>query len=281
MRQKSYNNKPTLYIVPTPIGNLDDMTFRAINILKEASVIFCEDTRITKQLLNHFDIKKPLISNHKYNEYVVKEKILSFLENNESIALVSDRGTPGISDPGYEAIKYIIEQGYNVVCLPGACALIPALVMSGINPQPFLFYGFLNNKTSKQKDELRKLEKLQYTLIFYEAPHRLKNTLKTIREILGNRNISLVREISKLHEEVIRDNLDNIISIADELKGEFVIIVEGVKEEIVDYSNIDIMEHINKYINEGLSKNDAIKKVAKDRKVNKNEIYKYYHGGKK
>lgn len=277
MRQKSYDNSPTLYIIPTPIGNLEDMTFRAIKILKEVDLIFCEDTRITRQLLNHFEIHKPLISNHKYNEYVEKEKILENLKLGKNIALVSDRGTPGISDPGYEAIKYVIDNGYNVVCLPGANALIPALVMSGINPQPFLFYGFLNSKASKQKEELEKIKNLEYSIIFYEAPHRLKNTLGNIMKVLGNRNISLAREISKIHEEVIRDTIENVISICDTLKGEFVIIVEGQKKEEIDYSNINVIDQINLYIKNGMSEKDAIKKVAKERKVAKNEIYMEYH----
>ena len=277
MIQKSYNNTPTLYIVPTPIGNLEDITYRAIKTLEQADVIFCEDTRVTKQLLNHFNIYKPLISNHKYNEFFEKEKILEYLKNKKTVALVSDRGTPGISDPGYEAIKFIIDNGFNVVCLPGANALIPALIMSGISPQPFLFYGFLNNKNSKQKEELTKLKNNEYTLIFYEAPHRLKNTVGNIYEVLGNRNISLIREISKIHEEVIRDTVGNIIPICDTLRGEFVIIVEGNKKNDEDYSQISILDHINNYIEKGFNEKEAIKKVAKDRKVNKNEIYKEYH----
>lgn len=277
MIQKSYNNTPTLYIVPTPIGNLEDITYRAIKTLEQADVIFCEDTRVTKQLLTHFNIHKPLISNHKYNEFFEKEKILEYLKNEKTVALVSDRGTPGISDPGYEAIKFIIDNGFNVVCLPGANALIPALIMSGISPQPFLFYGFLNNRSSKQKEELNKLKNNEYTLIFYEAPHRLKNTLGNIYEVLGNRNISLIREISKIHEEVIRDTVGNIIPICDTLKGEFVIIVERNKKSDEDYSKISILDHINNYIEKGFNEKEAIKKVAKDRKVNKNEIYKEYH----
>lgn len=277
MRQKSYDGKSTLYIIPTPIGNLEDITLRALNILKDSDIIFCEDTRITKQLLTHFDINTKLISNHKYNEYTIKEKILFYLEKGSKVSLVSDRGTPGISDPGFVAIKYIIDNGYNIVCLPGANAFVPALIMSGINPQPFLFYGFLNSKDSKQKEELKKLEDYEYTLIFYEAPHRIKKTLKNISDILGNRVISLVREISKVHEEIIRDNIDNIIPIADTLKGEFVIVVEGKEKQEKDYSNIDIVAQVNNEIMNGLTEKEAIKKVAKERKVLKNEVYMEYH----
>lgn len=277
MRQKSYDNSPTLYIVPTPIGNLEDITYRAIKILNEVDVVFCEDTRDTRQLLNHFNIKNKLIANHKFNEATVKTKILSFLEDGKTVALVSDRGTPGISDPGYEAIKYVIESGYNVVCLPGANALIPAIVMSGINPQPFLFYGFLNSKQSKQKEELENLKNLKYSLIFYEAPHRLKSTLENMLSVLGNRKIALVREISKLHEEIIRDTLENIIEIVDTLKGEFVIVVEANQSIENRYDDLTILEHIDMYIKQGFDSKEAIKKVAKDRNLPKNEVYQEYH----
>ena len=277
-RQKSYDNTPSLYILPTPIGNLDDITYRTIKVLEEVEVIFCEDTRITRQLLNHLNISnKKLISNHKYNEYEVKEKILEYLNRGNNIALVSDRGTPGISDPGFIAVECAIEDNYNVVCLPGANALIPALVMSGLDTQPFLFYGFLNSKSSKQKEELEKLNHQDVTIIFYEAPHRLKSTLENIYKVFGDRRIALVREISKLHEEVIRGNISEVIEIANTLKGEFVIIVEKHIKEETDYSNISVLEHINEYIKEGLSSNDAIKKVAKDRNVPKNDVYKEYH----
>lgn len=279
-RQKSYDNTPTLYILPTPIGNLDDITYRTIKVLEEVEVIFCEDTRITRHLLNHLNISnKKLISNHKYNEFAIKEKILEYLNQGNNIALVSDRGTPGISDPGFVAVDCAIENDYNVVCLPGANALIPALIMSGLDTQPFLFYGFLNSKNSKQKEELEKLKNQESTIIFYEAPHRLKSTLENIYKVLGERKTALIREISKLHEEVIRGNISEIVEIADTLKGEFVIIVEKHIKEETDYSNISVLEHINKYIEEGLSSNDAIKKVAKDRNVAKNDVYKEYHKG--
>ncbi len=279
MIQKSYNETPTLYIIPTPIGNLEDITLRTLNILKEVEVIFCEDTRVTRQLLNFYNINKKLISNHQHNEYEVKEKILEYLNSGYNIALVSDRGTPGISDPGEVAIKYAIQNNFNVVCLPGANALIPALVMSGLDTQPFMFYGFLNSKPSKQQEELEKLKTFESTLIFYEAPHRLKSTLISIYNILGDRKIALVREISKLHEEIIRDNISKIIEIADTLKGEFVIIVDKYHKPKIDYTSLDIKEQVQSFINDGLSEKEAIKKVAKLRNVIKNEIYKEYHRG--
>lgn len=277
MKQKSYDGSATLYIVPTPIGNLEDMTYRAVNILNSVDIIFSEDTRVTRQLLNYFKINKKLISNHEHNEFIIKEKILNYLHDGKNIAVVSDRGTPAISDPGNVAVKAAIEEGYNTVCLPGANALIPALVMSGLDTQPFLFYGFLNSKKSKQIEELQNLKNMKSTLIFYEAPHRLTSTLKNILEVLGNRKIALVREISKLHEEVIRDNISNIIKISDTLKGEFVIVVEKYYEEEKDYSNISIYQQVKEYIENGLTEKDAIKKVAKERGVIKNEIYKEYH----
>lgn len=277
--QKSYDNTPKLYILPTPIGNLDDITYRTVKILESINVIFCEDTRVTKNLLNHLNLNKKLISNHKYNEYSIKEKILEYLNSGESIALVSDRGTPGISDPGYIAIKCAIENNYNVVCLPGSNAFVPALIMSGIDTEHCLFYGFLSRKNSNQIKELEKLKMLEYTIIFYESPHRLKKTLQNIESIFGNRKIALVREISKLHEEVIRGNISEIIEICDTLKGEFVIIIEKQINNKPDFSNISILEHIQKYIDSGLSSQEAIKKVAKERRIAKNIIYKEYHRG--
>ena len=277
MIQKSYDKSPTLYLVPTPIGNLEDMTYRAVNVLKSVNVIFSEDTRVTRQLLNHFDINKKLISNHEHNEFVVKEKIEEELKSGNDVALVSDRGTPAISDPGLIAAQYIIEKGYNVVCLPGANALIPAVVMSGLDTKPFMYYGFLNSKKTKQIEELEKLKNIESTLIFYEAPHRLKSTLINIMETLGDRNIALVREISKLHEEVIRDRISNIIPLADNLKGEFVIVVDKYYKEQETFEDITIIEHVQNYIKQGYTEKDAIKKVAKDRGVIKNEIYKEYH----
>ena len=189
MSQKSYDGTPTLYIVPTPIGNMEDITFRAINILKEVDVIFSEDTRVTRELLKKFEIKKPLISSHLYNENKNQEKEIKYLEEGKNVAVVSDRGTPVISDPGYILVKEAIEKNYNVVCLPGATALIPALVMSGLGDGPFTFYGFLNSKESKRKKELENLKEMPYTIIFYEAPHRITKTLTNIKTRGNNQNL--------------------------------------------------------------------------------------------
>ena len=276
MSQKSYNNTPTLYLIPTPIGNMDDITLRAVNILKEVEVIFSEDTRVTGILLKHLDIKKKLIASHEHNECKNGELALSHLKQGYNIGLVTDRGTPIISDPGYGIAKYIIEQGYNVVGLPGPTALIPALIVSGLNPSPFLFYGFLNNKESKAKKELENLKELKATMIFYEAPHRLEKTLGNMLKTLGNRNISISREISKRYEEVYRGNISQVIEEAKDAKGEFVIVVEG-NTEIKSYDNLSVIEHVNLYLEEDMKLMDAIKKVAKERNVSKSDIYNEYH----
>ncbi len=278
MSQISYNNTPTLYLIPTPIGNLDDITLRAIHVLKEVEVVFSEDTRVTALLLNHLNIKKKLISNHEYNERENKDKLLEYLKNGYSVGLVSDRGTPVISDPGYELAQVAIENNYNVVSLPGATALIPALTVSGIEPMPFLYYGFLNSKESKRKKELENLRNIKYTMIFYEAPHRITKTLEEMLEILGNRKISISREITKKFEEVYRGTIQDVIEETKEIKGEIVIVVSGNKEEI-SYNDLSIEDHVNLYIKNGLNSKEAIKKVAEDRNIKKSEVYNIYHRG--
>lgn len=275
-RQKSYDGNSSLYIIPTPIGNMEDITYRALTILKEVDIIFAEDTRVTKKLLNYFNINKKLISSHLYNENSNCDLEIKYLKEGKNIAIVSDRGTPVISDPGYILVKKAIENNFNVICLPGATAMIPALVMSGLGEGPFLFYGFLNSKETKRKKELENLKELDKTLIFYEAPHRIKKTLINIDEIFGNRNICIAREISKKYEEIIRGTIKEIIENIEELKGEIVLIVEGNKEEKT-FDNITIVEHVNIYLKEGKDKKEAIKLAAKDRNIPKNEVYKEYH----
>lgn len=276
MSQKSYNNTPTLYLIPTPIGNMEDITLRAVNIMKEVEVIFAEDTRVSAMLLKHLNIKKKLISSFNYNEQLNKDKLLEYLQNGYNVGLVSDRGTPIISDPGYELAKYAIENNYNVVGLPGPTALIPALITSGISPMPFLFYGFLNSKSTKRKQELEQLKNEKATLIFYEAPHRIVETLNEMLNIFGNRNIAISREISKKFEEIYRGTLDTITCQLVDVKGEFVIVVDGNKKEN-DYNNLTITEHVNLYIKEGKDSKEAIKIVAKDRNLKKQDVYNEYH----
>ena len=277
MSQKSYNGTPTVYLIPTPIGNLEDITLRAINILKEVEVVFSEDTRVTGLLLQNLNIKKKLIANHEYNENENKDKIIKYLKDGYSVGIVTDRGTPIISDPGYPLAHHVISQGYNVVGLPGPTALIPALIMSGLNPAPFLFYGFLNSKEQRREKELEELKNIKATMIFYESPHRIKKTLNDMLNILGNRNISISREISKKFEEVYRGTITDVLVELEEPKGEFVIVVEGTTQT-VDYTNVSVIEHVNAYIKEGNSVNTAIGLVAKQRNVSKKEIYNEYHG---
>lgn len=277
MSQKSYDNSPTLYLIPTPIGNMEDITIRAINILKKVEVVFCEDTRVTGQLFKYLNINKKLISNYNYNETKNKEKLLDYLNKGLDVGLVSDRGTPIISDPGYELAKFAIEEGYNVVSLPGATALIPALTSSGISPMPFYYYGFLNSKDSARRKELEFLKNIDATLILYEAPHRINKTLKDMQNILGNnRKISISREITKKYEEIYRGTIEELVNQSNEYKGELVIVVEGNKTS-AQYKNLTIEEHINLYIEEGKSSMEAIKIVAKERGMKKSEVYDIYH----
>lgn len=277
LSQKSYNSTPTLYLIPTPIGNMGDFTYRGVDTLKSVDVIFCEDTRVAINLLNHFGIKKTLLSAHKFNEEKIVLKMLDFLNNEKSIALISDRGTPLISDPGSSCTKKIIENGYNVVSLPGATALIPALTSSGLPTDKFLFYGFLDSKSSKRREELEGLKLLKYSIIFYEAPHRIIEMLAELKDIFGDREVSISREISKKFEEVYRGSLSNIIEEIKTPKGEFVIVVSGNKGS-TNFESITIAEHFKFYINQGFNEKEAMKEVAKDRGISKSEIYKTIKG---
>lgn len=278
-RQKSFeNNKPTLFLVATPIGNLGEMTLRAIEVLKEVDYIAAEDTRNTIKLLNHFHISTKLISHHEHNIISSIPKIISLLKEGYNIALVSDAGYPAISDPGFELVQEAIHQSFNVVPISGANACLNALVVSGLAPQPFLFYGFLDHQDKKKKKELESLKKYKETIVFYESPHRIKKTLVTMLDILGNRNIALCRELTKKHEEINRGTIEEMISIVDDMKGEMVIVVEGTKEiiqEIIFEKSIE--EHVNEYIQKGMSTKDAIKEVSKQRQLSKNIVYQEYH----
>lgn len=277
--QKSYDDSASLYLVPTPIGNLEDITLRSLNVLKTVDEILCEDTRDTGILLKNYDIKKKLVSCHEYNEDKIIDYVISKFEAGMNLALVTDQGTPIISDPGYIVSRAVINAGYNVISLPGATAFVPALTSSGIEPNPFLYYGFLNSKKSKQISELNSLKNYKFTMIFYESVHRIKETLENMLEVFGNRNICLCRELSKIHEEFTRGTIEEVIPLTDTMKGEFVIVVEGNKE-IVDYSSIDMFDHVQMYVEDGMSEKDAIKLVAKERDVPKSEVYSYYHNRK-
>lgn len=270
-----------LYIVATPIGNLDDITLRAIKTLEEADIIAAEDTRHTLKLLNHLGISKPLISYYKQNEKVKTEILMEKLIMGKNIALVSDAGTPVISDPGEEVVKVAIKNNIKVVPIPGPCALITALIASGMSAKEFSFIGFLPvNK--KEKDEiLKEVSEDTKTLIFYEAPHKLIATLNEMQNILGNRTICLARELTKIHEEFLTGEITEILEKIQEPKGEYVIIVEGSKLskkeiEANKLNEMTVEEHYKYYEDLGYEKKEIIKKIAKDRNVNKNEIYKLF-----
>ena len=268
-----------LYLVATPIGNLDDITFRAINILKNVDLIAAEDTRHTLQLLNHFEIKKPLISYYKETEKIKAEVLINKLNEGKNIALVSDAGTPAISDPGEEVVKEAIKNGIKIVPIPGACALVNALIASGLNTREFIFLGFLSTNNKEKNEKIEEIKNENKTLIFYEAPHKIDNTLKILYQILGNRRVVLAREITKIHEEFIRGNLKELIEKKQNNKGEYVIIVEGTEKinaEKMFLNNLTLEEHYKYYEKQNLDKKEIIKKIAKDRNKNKNEIYQYF-----
>lgn len=271
--------KGKLYIVATPIGNLDDITFRALNVLKEVDIIAAEDTRQTLKLLNHYNISKHLISYHRHNEDVKSEYLIEKLNNGENIALVSDAGTPGISDPGEEVIRKAIENKIKVIPIPGACAMINALICSGIDTKEFIFLGFLPLNKKLRKEKLEEIRIATKTIILYEAPHKMKNTLKDLKNYIGDRKLVLARELTKIHEEFIRKPIDELINEVENLKGEMILVIEAGEEECNDRSsinNLSIEEQYKIYESEGLTKNEIIKKIAKDRKLAKNEIYQMF-----
>ena len=264
-----------LYLVATPIGNLEDITLRAIRVLKEVDLIAAEDTRNSLKLLNHFEIKKPSISYHRHNEDIRVDNLIEKLKQGENIAVISDAGTPGISDPGEVIAKEAINNGIEVIPIPGACAAINALIASGLDTTEFTFIGFLPLNKKLRKEKLDEIKNEIKTCIIYEAPHKLKNTLQDLKDILENRKVVLAREITKIHEEFIRGNIDDIISKSENLKGEMIILVEGAKkqEEQCPLNNLSLEEHYEYYQKQGLDKKEIIKNIAKDRGVNKNEIY--------
>ena len=279
MKEVNQKEIGTLYIVATPIGNLEDMTLRAINILKEVDFIAAEDTRHTLKLLNHLEISKPLMSYHRHNEEVKTEILIKELKQGKHIALVSDAGTPGICDPGEEVIKKCIEGGIEVISIPGACAMINALICSGLDTKEFIFMGFLPLNKKNRKEKLNEIKTATKTTILYEAPHKLEATLNDLKEIIENRKIVLARELTKMHEEYIREDIDTLIEKAKGLKGEIVLIIEGSKkQEDNTLLALSLEEHYRYYKEKGWNKKDIIKQIAKDRNVNKNEIYqKFIH----
>jgi 16S rRNA (cytidine1402-2'-O)-methyltransferase len=269
--------KGTLYLVATPIGNLEDITYRAVRILNEVDLIAAEDTRQTLKLLNHLNISKKLISYHRHNEDVKTDNLISQLLEGKNIAVVTDAGTPGISDPGEEVVKEAIKNNIQVVPIPGACALINALIASGLDTKEFSFYAFLplNNKLRKAKfEEMIADEK---TVIFYEAPHRIKETLKEVLKYFGDRNVVVAKELTKIHENYYRGKVSEVLEQIGEPKGEFIILIEGIKTKKENPLNeLPLEEHYKFYEEQGLEKKEIIKQIAKDRNVNKNEIYQHF-----
>src|SRR5690625_1408833 len=283
--QTSYKDSKfgTLYVVPTPIGNLEDMTFRAVNTLKKADVIIAEDTRHTQKLLNHFEINNYLISYHEHNKKERTPQILKKLIEKEDIAIVSDAGMPAISDPGHDLVSKAIESEINVVVLPGANAALCALVGSGLPTDEFLFYGFLPRKKQEKETELSRLKTLKATILLYESPYRIKETVRVIAKLLGNRQIVIAREITKIHEQYIRGNAQDVLQWIEknEVKGECCIVVEGSDESEAEnlwWASMSIHEHVEHYEQlENISHKQALTKVAKDRKLSKRDVYRHIH----
>ena len=271
-----------LYLVATPIGNLEDITFRAINILKQVDLIATEDTRHTLKLLNYYEISKPLISYHRHNEEVKVNILINKLLEGQDIAIVTDAGTPGISDPGEEVVKQAIKQNIEIIPIPGACALINALISSGLNTKEFAFYGFLPLNKKNRKNILERIKNEDKTIILYEAPHKLIKTLEDILESVGNVNCVIAKELTKIHEKFERNNIYNLIeklNKEEKIKGEYIILLDmnfNQREEKEEILNKSIKEQYEFYKSQGMEKKDIIKQIAKNKNVPKNEIYKLF-----
>lgn len=273
-----------LYIVATPIGNLEDITLRALRILKDVDIIAAEDTRQTLKLLNHFEISKPLMSYHRHNEEIKSSILIEKLKKGNNIALVSDAGTPGICDPGEEIIKKSVEEQIEVIPIPGPCAMVNALIASGVDTKEFCFLGFLPLNKKLRKEKIEEIKNAEKTIIIYEAPHKMKNTLGDLKDILKDRKVVLARELTKVHEEFIRKDIEELLAIVDNLKGEMILIIEGIKKKNNvenKLNNLTLEEHYKYYENQGIDKKEIIKKIAKDRNVNKNDIYMKFVKDKK
>ncbi len=283
--QKSFKGQSsygTLYLVPTPIGNLQDMTFRAVEILKSVDLIAAEDTRNTGQLLKHFEIATRQVSFHEHNAFDKIPDLLTFLKSGQDLAQVSDAGLPSISDPGHDLVKAAIEEEISVVALPGASAGITALIASGLAPQPHVFYGFLPRKRGQQQRFFE--SKLHYpeTQIFYESPYRVVDTLEMILSVYGDRQVVLVRELTKLYEEYQRGKITELLSYLEEhpLKGECLLIVSGYAEEYATSTleeDLNYLEKVQMLINDGIKPNQAIKAIAKEYSLNRQELYQQFH----
>ena len=271
----SLNSKATLFLVATPIGNLSEVSQRTLDVLNDVSVIACEDTRNTLKLLTHFDIHTKMIAYHNFNEEGSSEGILKLLEEGNDVALVSDAGYPLISDPGYTLVEKVIAAGYDIVTVSGPNAALNALVASGLDTNHYLFYGFLNSKQSQARKELEELRTFPYTLIFYEAPHRIEKTLKLMHEVLGERKACLARELTKIHEQYYRGNLSELMELKD-LKGEMVVLVEGYREEEKEIDINELLAEVDTLIKKGEKTKDAAGTVADRYGFSKNKLYNLY-----
>lgn len=270
----SNSNLGTLFLVATPIGNLKEVSPRTIETLKNSELVACEDTRNTRKLLSHFDIHTKMVTYHNFNEREEYSKLLEVLKEGKDVALVSDAGYPLISDPGYVLVNEVIKEGINIVTISGPSAGINALVASGLETAHYMFYGFLNSKSSQAKKELQDLMSFPYTIIFYEAPHRINKTLELMLEVLGDRKACVARELTKLHEEYTRGTLSSIKD--KEYKGEIVVLVEGCKEEVKPLDTIDLIDEVDNLVKNGLKTKTAVKEIADKYKVSKNELYNKY-----
>ena len=281
-RQQSFqNNVATLYVIATPIGNLKEISSRVIEALNDVDTVFCEDTRVTGQLLNHLNIKKNLVSAYENIERQSLQKVLEKLSNNENVAFMSDAGYPAISDPGQLIIKEVINNNYKVVVVNGPSALIQSVLASGLDTDHFYFYGFLNAKPSSRIKELESLKNFKHTMIFYQSPHKILSCLTDMLNVFGDRKVCLCRELTKKFEEYIRGNISEIIPICESLKGEMVLVVEGNKqEEINQYTLEECVKLVDMQISLGLSTKEAIKEVALKTKMSKKELYNFYHNEK-
>ena len=275
-------NKGILYLCATPIGNLEDMTFRAVRILQEVDLIAAEDTRNSIKLLNHFDIHTPMTSYHEHNKIEKGKKLVAKLQAGQTIALITDAGTPGISDPGEELVKMCYEENICVSVLPGACAAISALTLSGLSTRRFAFEAFLPTDKKRREDILKTLEEETRTIVLYEAPHRLLRTLRELEERLGNRSVTVCRELTKKYETVYVSSLQGAYRFYEEKppKGECVLVIEGVsyealkQDQIQEWEKLSVEEHMTYYEKQGFTNKEAMKQVAKDRGVSKRDIYK-------
>ncbi|MGN1300767.1 MAG: 16S rRNA (cytidine(1402)-2'-O)-methyltransferase [Clostridia bacterium] len=270
-----------LFLIATPIGNLGDITYRAVKTLEEVDIIAAEDTRHSLKLLNYLGISKPLISYHRHNEDTKTEELIKILKDNKNIGLITDAGTPGISDPGEEVVKEAIKENIEVVPIPGACALINALIASGLNTREFSFYGFLPLDKKLREEKFEDIENQNKTVIFYEAPHRLTKTLKEMLSRFGDIEVVIAKELTKIHEGYIRGNISQILELLDDVKGEYIILFEmhsktNKEKEIDSLNKMSLEEQYQHYVDCGLSKKEIIKKIAKNNKVPKDVIYKNF-----